>query len=71
MPSGRTSSRGVTPGEALALALGLAFVVVLNLTPIYENDFSHGTQTARPRSRPGSRRSSSWRSTSALRCALS
>jgi hypothetical protein len=34
-----SSSRGVTPGEAVALALGLAFVVVLNLTPIYENDF--------------------------------
>jgi hypothetical protein len=33
------SSRGATPGEAVALALGLAFVIVLNLTPIYENDF--------------------------------
>ena len=32
-------SRTVTPGDAVVLALGLAFVVVLNLTPIYENDF--------------------------------
>jgi hypothetical protein len=34
-----TSLRGMTPGEALVLALGIAFVVALNLTPIYENDF--------------------------------
>jgi hypothetical protein len=34
-----TSSRRITPGEAVVLALGVAFVVVLNLTPIYENDF--------------------------------
>ena len=34
-----TSTRRMAPVDAVVLALGLAFVVVLNLTPIYENDF--------------------------------
>jgi hypothetical protein len=29
----------MTPGEAVVFALGIAFVVILNLTPIHENDF--------------------------------